>query len=218
MLSDDTIRFIMDDSNSICEWLEELAARQPTPGGGAAAALAAATAAGLVGMVSIYTTGRKWQDQEPMMLAINQRAAELRTAAVALMAADAEAFGKVGDAYKLPSGTEQESANRKEAIELALTAAAQPPRETLSIAVEIVSITRQLVETANPNVISDVAVAASFAKSAIESAIVNIEINEGLIKSSTTKQSLRSAVSASSESYADTDHIIAAVRQKLRHA
>lgn len=209
--------FIMKEQN-LSEWLEALAARQPTPGGGAAAALAAATAAGLVGMVSIYTTGKKWQDQEPMMLAINQRAAELRTAALALMAADAEAFGKVGDAYKLPSGTEQESANRKEAIELALTAAAQPPIETLSITVEIVSLTRQLVGTANPNVISDVAVAASFAKSAIESAIVNIEINEALIKNPATKQILQSAVDASSESYKDIDRIIAAVRQKLKHS
>src|SRR5204862_328855 len=102
----------MIDTSTLVEWLEQLASKQPTPGGGAAAALAAATSAALVGMVSNYTTGPKWQDREARMQQIASEAAKLRQQALTLMDADAKAFAKVGEAYKSPHVTDTETEAR----------------------------------------------------------------------------------------------------------
>ena len=63
---------------SVEAWLVELADRTPTPGGGGAAGLMAAISAALIGMVTAYTTGEKWQDREPRMRELNKEAAERR--------------------------------------------------------------------------------------------------------------------------------------------
>ena len=59
----------------IAEWLDELADRKPTPGGGAVAALCAASSAALLEMVGNYTTGKKWADREEAMRRSSRRPA-----------------------------------------------------------------------------------------------------------------------------------------------
>jgi formiminotetrahydrofolate cyclodeaminase len=197
-------------------WLESLAAKQPTPGGGAAAALAAATSAALLGMVSIYTTGPKWAEHEKEMDALYKELAQLRKDALLLAQDDAIAFSDVGSAYKLPKDTEMQKQEREHAIEKALIAAAAPPVKTAQLAAQLVEIAAMLADKGNPNVISDVAVGASFAKTALESAIVNIEINEIYIKDAATKNSLIKSAEQATESAKQADLIIAKVRNKIK--
>jgi formiminotetrahydrofolate cyclodeaminase len=162
---------------AIDEWLETLAARQPTPGGGSVAALAAASAAALIGMVSIYTTGTKWADREVRMLELNNQAEGWRIRALELAQQDEVAFAAVGAAYGLPKGTDQEVAARQEAIQVALVGAALPPIRTAELAGDIVEAAEELVDRSNPNVLSDVGVASAMAEAAISSASLNIAIN-----------------------------------------
>ncbi|MGH3614795.1 MAG: cyclodeaminase/cyclohydrolase family protein [Pseudonocardia sp.] len=164
-------------SETIDAWLEHLSARTPTPGGGGAAALLAATAAALIGMVSSYTIGKKWADREAVMAEIAVEAAELRSAALELAEADALAFAEVGASWSMPQGTEAEKQARARAIQDALIAAAVPPARTGKLAVRLVELAQQLAADGNPNVISDVAVAVASATAALESAIVNVEVN-----------------------------------------
>jgi len=98
-------------------WLASLASRNPTPGGGAAAALCAATAAGLIGMVTAYTTGPRWADRPERMRQLNDEAARLRTAAVGVADDDAAAFSAVGAAYKLPAETDEQKEVRRASIQ-----------------------------------------------------------------------------------------------------
>jgi formiminotetrahydrofolate cyclodeaminase len=203
---------------TVDDWLRQLANRQPTPGGGAAAALAAATAAALVGMVSTYTTGQKWQDVEAHMQDINGQAAELRNQALALMQADAEAFAQVGAAYQLPKTTETEKSIRKAAIQQALVLAAQPPTVTARVTSNIVQLCTELAPIGNPNVISDIAVAASYAKAALESAIVNIEINEQSITDPAVKQHLHTEIAAATSAIKDADAVVQATRKRMQKA
>lgn len=200
---------------TISNWLESLARKQPTPGGGAAAALAAATAAALVGMVSNYTTGPKWQDRESYMLEIAQRAEELRIKALGIAAADEEAFQAVGAAYKLHAENDADKHVKQAAIEVALEGAAKPPSDTVTSTKEILTLLQELVDKANPNVASDIAVGASFARSAIESAIVNIEINQAALRSEQTKRELQLTIDEAALLIHEAEKIIKTVREQI---
>ncbi|EWC61616.1 Formiminotetrahydrofolate cyclodeaminase [Actinokineospora spheciospongiae] len=205
----------MKDS-TIGSWLAELGDRTPTPGGGGAAALLAATGASLVGMVSSYTTGGKWADREADMLAVKAESDLLREQALALAAADAEAFAAVGAAYGLPRATDEDKAARRTAIQAALRGAAQPPAEVGRVATRIVELADGLVERGNPNVVSDVAVAASSAAAALESAIVNIEINVASIKDAEVADGLRATVTELTGAIERARGIVERVREGLR--
>ena len=205
----------MKDS-TIGSWLAELGDRTPTPGGGGAAALLAATGASLVGMVSSYTTGGKWADREADMLAVKAESDLLREQALALAAADAEAFAAVGAAYGLPRATDEDKAARRTAIQAALRGAAEPPAEVGRVATRIVELADGLVERGNPNVVSDVAVAASSAAAALESAIVNIEINVASIKDTEVADRLRATVTELTGAIERARGIVERVREGLR--
>src|ERR671914_129967 len=74
-------------THSVAEFLDELAAGDPTPGGGAAAALAARLAAGPVAMVARYSVHSLSEAPE-----IAARADHLRHDALVLAARDAQAY------------------------------------------------------------------------------------------------------------------------------
>lgn len=198
------------------DWLEALAAKQPTPGGGAAAGLAAAVAAALTGMVSIYTTGDKWAERSERMQAISDEAGKLRMRALELMADDEQAFAAVGAAYKLPKDSPQNASARELGIQTALAGAATPPKQIIELVAEIIPLLQELVETGNPNVLSDVAVGASFASTALESAIVNIEINKKLITDSVLQEKLQQSVAAATEQVRHAQAIVKAVREGMQ--
>lgn len=199
----------------IQEWLGALASRTPAPGGGAAAALAAATAAALVSMVAAYTTGDRWADRSDQMEAVDAEAAELRTRAMGLAEADAVAFGQVGSAYAMPKATPGENAARDAAIQAALLSAAEPPRQVGGTAIQVLGLAEGLVKVGNPNVISDVAVASSLARSALEAAIVNIEINRAMITDADVRAQLARSVDELHAGVASADSITASVLAKL---
>src|SRR5690349_13846763 len=149
------------------DWLDKLAGRTPAPGGGAVAALCAASSAALLEMVANYTTGTKWVDREEAMKAVLAEAGELRARAARLARDDEEAFGAVGAAYGLPRSTPEEKAVRSAAIQEATRRAAEPPIRVGRVATRLVELADELVEPANPNVLSDVGVAAATARAAL---------------------------------------------------
>lgn len=197
--------------STITNWLDSLAAQTPTPGGGAVAALSAAIAAAQLGMVAAYTTGVKWQDREEQMKEFVEETTALRSQALELMQADAEAFSKVGAAYQLP----KDSPERAEAIQQALAQAADPPSKVARLAARVVEVAEDLATSGNPNVISDVAVGASMAKASLESAIVNIQINEKSLKNTEVKSTLKAAVAQAEKAIKSADAVIKTVKEQL---
>ena len=163
------------------DWLDELAGRTPAPGGGAVAALCAASSAALLEMVASYTTGPRWADREAAMTAVRAEAAELRARAGQLAQDDTEAFGAVGAAYALPRSTPEEKAARSAAIRAATRGAAEPPVQVGRVATRLVELAEQMVDPANPNVLSDVGVAAATARAALSGSITNITVNAAFL-------------------------------------
>ena len=160
---------------TITEFLDQLAARVPAPGGGATAALHAAQAAALLAMVARYSDGAKYD--AAVMEHVITEADELRSDALTLAEMDAAAFSAVTDAYALPKGTEEEKQARSAAIAEALGGAARPPADVVRISLLLVALAEELLPTGNKNVITDVAAAAEAARAATVTALVNIEVN-----------------------------------------
>ncbi len=169
--------------NPLRGYTDALASGQPAPGGGSAAALVGALGAALNSMVANFTAGReKFAAVEEDVGRLLSRSEELRRSLERLTQADTEAYGQVAAAQKLPRETDEEKATRREAMQQALKAAAEVPREAVKAAHGVVTIAVDLAEKGNPNLITDVGVAAKFAVAAMECAALNVEINLAYIK------------------------------------
>ncbi|WP_431968806.1 cyclodeaminase/cyclohydrolase family protein [Nocardia sp. bgisy134] len=162
---------------TLAQYLSDLAAKIPAPGGGAVAALHAAQGAALIGMVARYTTRAKDAEHRPIVDRIIEAADAARARALALADADAAAFTAVGAAYKLPKATGEETAARTEAINAALVEAARVPAAVVDEADEVLSLAAELLPIGNPNVVTDIGAAADAARAAATSSRLNIEIN-----------------------------------------
>ncbi|GAB4006927.1 cyclodeaminase/cyclohydrolase family protein [Glycomyces albus] len=203
---------------TIEEWLADLASAKPAPGGGAAAGLNAATGAALVSMVCNLTIGKpKFADHEAVMREALAEAERLRGEALGLAEDDAEAFSGVMAAYKLPKGTEEEKAARTEAIQRGLVEAAEVPLAIAANAAAVIRVAGRVLDGSNPNVLSDVAVAASSARSALESAALNVDINLASIKDAGQRERLAGTLNEALQSKAQAEAIMHTVAKRIRH-
>ncbi|MFD1213124.1 cyclodeaminase/cyclohydrolase family protein [Arthrobacter sp. GCM10027362] len=205
----------MISSETIEGYLARLAARQPTPGGGAAGALHAAQGAALIAMVARYTTGAKYADHAEDVERIIAGADVLIPAAVRTANADEEAFAAVIKAYGLPADSEDNRALRTRAIQDALAQATEPPRNLINLAGQIIDLGHELADFGNANVISDVAAAAEAARAAIATAMITLEINIKAIKDPGLQDALRADVLRAEQVVASADDLSGRVRKRV---
>lgn len=202
---------------TIEDWLTDLASELPAPGGGAAAGMNAATGAALVSMVCNLTIGKpKYAEHEAVMREALAEAERLRAEAITLAEDDAEAFSGVVAAYKLPKGTDEEKAARTAAIQAGLAEAAEVPLAVAKVAAQVIRLSGRILDGSNPNVLSDVAVAASSAKSALESAALNVDINLVSIKDAEVRERLASGLNESLQTKAQAEAIMQTVAKRIR--
>ena len=162
----------------ITEYLEKAAAGTAVPGGGSVAALNAALAAGLTEMVANLTIGKKgYEAVAEEMNDIVERTARLREKLTAAIDRDAEAYGDVMKAFKLPGETEPEKELRKQEIQKAFKHAALVPLEVANHAVNVIDLAARAVKGGNKNAVTDGVVAAMNARTAALAALYNVKIN-----------------------------------------
>ena len=160
------------------QFLDDVAAETPTPGGGSVAALAGALASALTTMVGRLTLGReRYADVEDATEELVERATALRQSLEDGVKKDAEAYDQVVAVYRLPRGTEEEQRQRQAAIEEALIQAAEVPLNTARDAVAVLDLAAQAAAMGNPNALTDAATAAHMAKAAFEGAVLNVRVN-----------------------------------------
>jgi formiminotetrahydrofolate cyclodeaminase len=202
---------------TIEDWLTDLASELPAPGGGAAAGMSAAMAAALVSMVCNLTIGKpKFAEHEAVMREALAEAERLRLEALQLAEDDAEAFSGVVAAYKLPKSSDEEKAARTAAIQAGLVEAAAVPLAVARVSAEVIKLSGRILEGSNPNVISDVAVAASAAKSALESAALNVDINVVAIKDPAERERLASTLNEALQAKVQAEAIMQIVAKRIR--
>jgi formiminotetrahydrofolate cyclodeaminase len=202
---------------TIEDWLTDLASELPAPGGGAAAGVNAAMAAALVSMVCNLTIGKpRFAEHEAVMREVLAEAERLRAEALQLAEDDAEAFSGVVAAYKLPKSSDAEKEARTAAIQAGLVEAAAVPLAVAKNAAQVIRLAGRILEGSNPNVLSDVAVAASAGRSALESAALNVDINLVSIKDPAERERLASALNEALQSKVQAEAIMQAVAKRIR--
>ncbi|MCK5190129.1 MAG: cyclodeaminase/cyclohydrolase family protein [Methylococcales bacterium] len=168
---------------SIQQFLDKLASRQATPGGGSAAAIMGAQSAALIGMVCNLTIGKpKYAEVEEEMQALLKRSESLREKLTGMIKADVDVFDKLMACYGLPKDSDQEKTARSAQIQSVLKDATNVPLECAKACAETIELSGIAADKGNTGVISDAGVAVMAGYSALKSAALNVYINAGSIK------------------------------------
>lgn len=202
-------------SQPIEAFLDDLSQRVPAPGGGAVAALHLAQAAALLGMVARYSDGPEYAEHAATVDRVRTDADAVRAEALQIADDDIAAFGAVGNAYRMPRSTEEETAARSAAIAATLAGAAEPPVTVIAAAARLVLMAEQLAPIGNVNVISDVAAAAEAARAAALTSRVNIEVNLGGVTDEGQQERLMAVAAGAETIAARAEAVTAAVREKI---
>jgi len=156
----------MPEEQSVDHYLKALASSAATPGGGAAAGMSGAQACALVAMVCRLT-----KDHETRIQVILERAEQARKRFMELTADDVGAFNDVMTAYRHPAG------KRKQPLQQALRVAASVPLAMIDEAIALIGDVTELAGIGNPNLITDVGIAAILLGATIRSSRLNVLIN-----------------------------------------
>ena len=168
---------------TVKEFLDQTASSSPVPGGGSVAAFSAGVAAALTEMVANLTLGKKgYEEVQEEMKEIAGKGINYRKQFVEDIDRDSDAFNEVMAAFKLPKETDEEKEARKNAIQAGSKNATLVPLQVAKNAFEMMDMIEKVVEQGNKNAVTDGAVAAMMARTAVLSALYNVKINLGSIK------------------------------------
>jgi formiminotetrahydrofolate cyclodeaminase len=173
----------MAEEQSVQTFLDDLASKSPTPGGGGAAALMGATGAALISMVCNLTIGKKnYEAVDADLRAVLEQVERLRGDLTAMIQADIDVFNLVMGAYGLPKDTDAEKAARSARIQEAMKQATDVPLACARLCLEVIALSREAAEKGNRNVVSDAGVGVMAAYAGLKSAALNVYVNAGSIK------------------------------------
>jgi len=152
------------------EFLDQLAAARPDPGGGSAAALAVALAAALCAMTAELSAR---QLAESPRLAADSRGLLRRAAPLAQ--ADADAYGGVLAALRTLG--QAGGRPREERVSAALAQATEVPLEVAKLGDRVAALAAEIADRGNPAVRGDALTAARLAAAAAQAAAALVHIN-----------------------------------------
>jgi len=176
---------------SLEKYIFDLSAKLAVPGGGSSAALCAAMAAALVSMVVNFTLGKeKYARYEKELKGILNKADRLKADCLELVDLDIKAY---------------ESKDPRKAMDVPFCLA--------RLCFEGLKLLPGLVNKANKNLISDLAVAAILFESAFSAAVVNVEINLRMLDDKKLAKAVNFELAAKAKSVAK---IRPAVEKKVR--
>ncbi|APH53274.1 Methenyltetrahydrofolate cyclohydrolase [Granulibacter bethesdensis] len=168
---------------SVEAFLEQLASKASTPGGGSAAAVMGAIGAALSSMVCNLTIGKKkYAEVEEELKGVLAQADALRLKLIAAIEEDVQAFDAVMGAYGMPKATEEEQAARKEAIQKALHLATDAPLDCARLCRDAIDLAEIVSRKGNAAVISDGGVAVLAAHAGLRSSALNVYVNAKAIE------------------------------------
>lgn len=156
--------------------LAAVAARTPTPGGGAVAGATGALGAALGEMVVNYSLGKKGLESHRAALeGAQKRLSRARGLFLELADEDAQAYGLINELQKLPPEHPRREAEYREAVR----AGVQVPMAVLAAAADVLALLDELKDKTNRHLRSDLHIAALLSDAAARSALCNVEINLG---------------------------------------
>lgn len=156
----------------------ETASESAAPGGGSVSAYIGALGVSLATMVANLSSHKPgWDDRWEEFSIWAERGQKIKDELLFLVDEDTRAFNRIMDAFALPKGSDAEKSARTAAIQDATRYAIEVPFRTMKKAFESFEIIRAMVETGNPNSVTDAGVGALCARSAVIGAYLNVKVN-----------------------------------------
>jgi formiminotetrahydrofolate cyclodeaminase len=169
---------------SLRSFASSLASREPVPGGGSAAGYVGGLGAALAEMAIAYSrTGvTRESDPAPNLEEGAIQMGQLREKLLALTERDGEAYGAFSQALKLPRGTGEEKAARKQQMKAALRDSLDVPFQAAILCLEGFRLLDSLIDEMNPRLITDVGVSAQCFGASFRSCWYNVRVNARALK------------------------------------
>ena len=157
---------------------DEAASESPAPGGGSVSAYVGALGVSLATMVANLSSHKRgWDDRWEEFSDAAERGQQLKEALLRSVDEDTDAFNQIMAAFGLPNATPEEKAARKAAIQAGTKVAIEVPLKVMRFGMESFPLIRQMVETGNPNSVTDAGVGALCARTAVYGAYLNVKVN-----------------------------------------
>lgn len=173
------------------DFLERVADRTPTPGGGSVTALAGALACALARMVSAFSATRKGEAEGKSEVAtLNEELAKAQRVMAELVTVDAEAYEGLTAAARRA----RQDAAAAEAYQSALRAGAAVPMQMAAVASNALAVMNELKDSASRYLLSDLGIAALLAEATARAARYTVEVNARQLQDADQQKKLLSDV------------------------
>ena len=165
-------------TKDLVAFADETASESPAPGGGSISAYVGALGASLGTMVANLSSHKRgWDSRWEEFSDAAERGQHIKDALLRAVDEDTEAFTLIMHAFGLPKNTPEEKSARKSAIQAGTRRAIEVPLNVMKLASASLPLLRQMVETGNPNSITDGGVGVLCTRAAIRGAFMNIQVN-----------------------------------------
>ena len=163
---------------TLTDFANETASESPAPGGGSISAYCGAMGVALGTMVANLSAHKRgWDERWEELSSWAEKGIEYQNKLLYLVDEDTNSFNKIMDAFRLPKATDEEKHKRKEAIQEATKYAILTPFKVMETAYNSMEVMKAMADFGNPNSITDAAVGALCARTAVIGAFLNVKIN-----------------------------------------
>lgn len=179
------IEYMLEDNNktplvnmSLTNFANETASESPAPGGGSIAAYCGAMGVALGTMVANLSAHKRgWDERWEEFSNWAEKGTKYKEQLLYLVDEDTNSFNKIMDAFRLPKDTKEEKSKREKSIQEATKYAILTPFKVMELSFESMQIMKAMAEIGNPNSVTDAAVGALCARTAVIGAFLNVKIN-----------------------------------------
>ena len=187
ILEERVIEYMLDDVDAkglvnlnLIDFANETSSESPAPGGGSISAYCGAMGAALGTMVANLSAHKRgWDDRWEEFSNWAEKGIGYQNELLALVDEDTKAFNQIMDAYRLPKETNEQKSKRDQAIQEATKLAINTPFKVMEVAYNSMQVMKAMAEIGNPNSVTDAAVGALCARTAVRGAFLNVQINCG---------------------------------------
>ena len=178
MLDDKTTKRLVD--MNLVDFANETSSESPAPGGGSISAYCGAMGAALGTMVANLSAHKRgWDNRWEEFSNWAEKGIAFQNELLRLVDEDTNAFNKIMEAFRLPKDSQEEKALRHTAIQEATKFAITTPFQVMQTAYDCMQVMKAMAEIGNPNSVTDAAVGALCARTAVRGAFLNVKINCG---------------------------------------
>ena len=179
------IEYILEDklsshlvNMSLNDFADETASESPAPGGGSISAYVGVLGISLGTMVANLSSHKNgWDAQWKYFGDWALKGQDLKKEMLRLVDEDTLAFNKIMLAFGLPKGSDEEKKIRTASIQDATKYAILTPFKVMQLAYQSMELMKEMAEKGNPNSVTDAAVGALCARTAVIGAFMNVRIN-----------------------------------------